>query len=41
MEDEDRLGLAGDHPVPALRFARLMRQVSRKHKSQVIILIDE
>ncbi len=41
MENEKRLGVCDDSPEPAIRFARLIGNVSRKYKARAVILIDE
>ncbi len=41
MENERRFGICLDNSFPALRFARLIREVSKKFNHKVVVLIDE
>ncbi len=41
IENEKRSGLSLDSPEPTIRFAQLIREVSKKNNAPVVILIDE
>ncbi len=41
VKNEKRLGVSSEHSLPALRFAELIREVSGKYTTPVVILVDE